>query len=249
MGTIVGIGGGGMEALETLEIEKRVVELTGRADPKALFVPTASYDSVERWEVFRGLYGRRLGCRTDVLYLLNRNPDQGGLEERILSADLIYVGGGNTLKMMRRWRRFGVDDLLREAHGRGIVLAGRSAGLICWFKYGHSDSMAFYHPERWSYVRVKGMGLIDATGCPHYDGDTDGVPREEDFQQMTSKYPEVGIGIDNQCALEVVDDSFRVITSRDGPGAYKIYKQRGGLVTQRLEASASFAPVAELTQR
>jgi len=71
MGTIVGIGGGDMEALETLEIEKRVVELTGMADPKALFVPTASYDSVERWEVFRGLYGRRLGCRMDVLYLLN----------------------------------------------------------------------------------------------------------------------------------------------------------------------------------
>ena len=131
MGTIVGIGGGDMAALETLELEERVVELTGETSPKALFIPTASYDSVERWEAFKGLYGGRLGCRTEVLYLLNRDPGRDELEDRILSADLIYVGGGNTLKMMRRWRRLGVDALLREAHDRGIVLAGRSAVINC----------------------------------------------------------------------------------------------------------------------
>ena len=246
MGTIVGIGGGDMEALETLEIEKRVVELTGRADPKVLFVPTASYDSVERWEVFRGLYGRRLGCRTDVLYLLNRNPDQGELEERILSADLIYVGGGNTLKMMRRWRRLGVDDLLREAHGRGIVLAGRSAGMICWFKYGHSDSMSFYSPDCWSYVRVKGMGLIDAIGCPHYNGATAGVPREKEFRRMVRRYPELGIAVGNHCAIEFVDDGYRVITSRPDVGAYRLFKGADGLVVESLAQSASYSTMAAL---
>ncbi len=224
-----------MEALETWDIEKRVVELTGKTNPRALFVPTASYDSVERWQVFRGLYGGRLGCRTDVLYLLNRNPGQDELEERILSADLVYVGGGNTLKMMRRWRRLGVDALLREAHDRGIVLAGRSAGMICWFKYGHSDSMSFYNPDRWSYVRVKGMGLIDAIGCPHYNGETAGVPREEEFQSMVMRYPELGIAVDNHCAIEFVDDGYRVITSRPGVGAYRLFKGADGLVVERLE--------------
>jgi dipeptidase E len=235
MGTIVGIGGGDMEALETWDIEKRVVELTGRTDPKALFVPTASYDSVERWEVFKGLYGGRLGCRTDVLYLLNRNTGQDELEERILSADIIYVGGGNTLKMMRRWRKLGVDKLLKEAHDRGIVLAGRSAGMICWFKYGHSDSMAFYNPDRWSYVRVKGMGFIDAIGCPHYNGETAGVPRESEFQSMVSRHTELGIAVDNHCAIEFVDDGYRVITSRPDVGAYRVFKGAEGLVVERLE--------------
>ena len=217
------------------DIEKRVVELTGRTDPKALYVPTANYDSVERWEAFKGLYGGRFGCRTDVMYLLNRNPGQDELEERILSADLIYVGGGNTLKMMRRWRKLGVDNLLKEAHDRGIVLAGRSAGMICWFKYGHSDSMAFYNPDQWNYVRVKGMGLIDAIGCPHYNGETAGVPRKEEFQSMVSRHPELGIAVDNHCAIEFVDDGYRVITSRPDVGAYRLFKGADGRVVERLE--------------
>ncbi len=249
MGKIVAIGGGDLRTLETLAIDKEVIRLSGKSRPRALFIPTASSDSREYWEAFDSAYGSSLGCETDVLYLLDARPAREELEEKVLASDIIYVGGGNTLKMMRRWRLLGVDKLLEKAYANGAVLAGLSAGCICWFKYGHSDSMAFYQPERWSYVRVKGMGFIDAIGCPHYDGDTDGVPRDEDFQKMAAKYPEVGIGIDNQCAIEVVDDTFRVITSRDGAGAYKLYKQRGGLVTQRLEASARFAPVAELTQR
>ena len=249
MGKIVAIGGGDLREMETLAIDKEVILLSGKARPRALFIPTASSDSRERWEAFDAAYGKGLGCDTDVLYLLGTRPAREELEEKILISDIIYVGGGNTLKMMRRWRLLGVDKLLERAYANGTVLAGVSAGCICWFNYGHSDSMAFYNPEQWSYVRVKGMGLIDATGCPHYDGDTDGVPREKDFQRMVVKYPEVGIGIDNQCALEVVDGSFRVITSRDGAGAYKLYKRRGILVTEPFSGDRNFVPLAELTQR
>ena len=147
MGKIVAIGGGDMASLETRAIDERVVELTGADKPRALFVPTASYDRVSYWEDFRRVYGDTLGCETDVLYLLGVNPSTEELEEKILSAHLVYVGGGNTLKMMRRWRRLGVDAVLREAHDKGIVLAGLSAGCICWFSWGHSDSMSFYHPD------------------------------------------------------------------------------------------------------
>ena len=249
MGKLVAIGGGEMAVGETLAIDKEIVSLTGKDRPMALFIPTASSDSREYWQGFQGVYGQELGCVTDVLYLLGANPAKGELEQKILSADLIYVGGGNTLKMMRRWRRLGVDRILRDAYGRGIVLSGLSAGCICWFSWGHSDSMAFYHPESWRYVRVKGMGLVDALCCPHFDSDTAGVKREEDFRQMVRKHPDVAVAIDNNCAVEVVDDTYRVITSRAAVGAYKLLNRRGELSVKRIEQKEAYEPITLLLQR
>ena len=188
MGKIVAIGGGDLSSLETLEIDREIISLTGKSRPKALFIPTASGDSVERWHEFESVYRGRLGCDTDFLYLLGVTPTPSELKEKILSSDLIFVGGGNTLKMMRRWRRLGVDRVLRSAHDKGIVLCGVSAGAICWFTHGHSDSMSFYSSDSWSYIRVKGMGLIDAFACPHYDSETAGVRREQDFHNMVTKH-------------------------------------------------------------
>ena len=249
MGKLVAIGGGDMAGGETLAIDKEIVSLTGKDHPKALFIPTASSDSRERWQAFQGVYTQELGCATDVLYLLDVNPAREDLEQKILSSDLIYVGGGNTLKMMRRWRRLGVDSILRDAYGRGIVLSGLSAGCICWFSWGHSDSMAFYHPESWSYIRVKGMGLVDALCCPHFDSDTAGVKREGDFRQMVRKHSDVAIAIDNNCAIEVVDDTYRVITSRAGAGAYKLLNRRVDLSVKRIEQKEEYEPIARLLQK
>ena len=249
MGKIVAIGGGEIATGATLSIDKEIISLTGVDRPRALFIPTASSDSEAYWEVFRAVYGRRLGCYTDVLYLLGVSPTEEELREKVLSADLVYVGGGNTLKMMRRWRRLRVDRILEEAWRRGTVLSGLSAGCICWFSWGHSDSMAFYHPETWQYVRVKGMGFIDALGCPHYDSETAGVPRTEDFHRMVRKHSDVGIAIDDRCALEVVDDTYRVITSRADGGVHRISKRRGGLSIRQVQQTTEFRPIAELLNR
>ncbi len=248
MGKIVAIGGGDFQTGETLALDREVVGLTGTSRPRALFIPTASSDSLENWEGFRGAYGGELGCDAYVLNLLTAPPSSRELAEAILSSDLVYVGGGNTLKMMRRWRRLGVDVLLRQAYDRGIVLSGVSAGAICWFRYGHSDSMSFYRPEAWSYIRVEGMGLIDATACPHYDGDTAGVKRATDFQEMVKRRGDLGIGIDNCCALEVVDGRYRVITSRPGAGAYRVYSRRGEVISVPIRQSVEFSPLADLLQ-
>ena len=214
MGKLVAIGGGEMAERETLAIDKEIVFLTGKDRPNALFIPTASGDSPEYWQSFQDVYGQELGCATNVLYLIDVSPAKEELEQRILSADLIYVGGGNTLKMMRRWRRLGVDRVLSEAHRRGIVLAGLSAGCICWFSWGHSDSMSFYRPDSWRYIMVRGMGLIDALVCPHFDGESLGVKRREAFQDNVRKRSGVGVAIDDSCAIEVVDGMYRLITSR-----------------------------------
>ncbi len=249
MGKLVAIGGGKMVDGETLAIDRQVVALTGKTNPRALFIPTASSDSREYWHGFQNLYGTKLGCETDVLYLLGVTPTLDELERKILSADLVYVGGGNTLMMMRRWRRLGVDIVLDEAYRRGIVLSGLSAGCICWFSWGHSDSMSFYDPEGWSYIKVRGMGLIDALGCPHYDSATAGIERRDDFQQMMRMHSGMGIAIDDHCALEIVDNTYRVITSREGAGAYKLTKHRGNLTEASIPQHTEYHPLAPLLQR
>ena len=243
MGKIVAIGGGDLRTLQTLDIDREIIDLSGKERPKALFIPTASSDSVEYWEAFDRAYGGELGCDTDVLYMLGKRPLQARLEEAIRSADVIYVGGGNTLKMMRRWRLLGVDKLLETAYAGGTVLAGLSAGCICWFSHGHSDSMSFYaEDDDWSYIRVKGMGFIDAFGCPHYNGET----RQSDFQAVMRRHSGVGIGVEDCCALEVVDGSYRIITSSEDAAAYRIEKSGYGLLVDQIPQSKAFTPLADL---
>ena len=157
MEKIVVIGGGEIGNFETLPFDKRIVELTKKKHPKALFIPTASGEPDGYIQNFNKVYGKKLGCKTDVLFLLKTKPTKKELREKILSSDLIYVGGGNTLKMMKRWRFLGVDKILKEAHKRGIVLSGISAGGISWFEAGHSDSMSSYNPDNWDYIKVRGV--------------------------------------------------------------------------------------------
>lgn len=148
MQKIVAIGGGKLALRETLAIDRAIVRFTEKSRPRALFIPTASGDSPEYCEIFQSVYGRGLKCSVDVLTLLGSPPAHATMARMIRQADLIYVGGGNTLKMMRRWRRLGVDDLLRKAWRRGCVLSGISAGANCWFEAGSSDSMKFYRAGR-----------------------------------------------------------------------------------------------------
>ena len=151
--------------------------------------------------------------------------------------------------MMRRWRRLGVDALLREAYARGAVLCGVSAGAICWFDSGHSDSMSFYNPEDWDYIAVTGMGLLRGLACPHYNGETDGVPRRQSFHDMVRRKRGIGIAIDNDCALAVVDDGYRVLSAAPDASAYTLFVRNGELTERRIEAAEGYMPLSNLYQR
>ncbi len=229
MGKIVAIGGGSLGAGETRAIDQAVIRLTGQRRPRALFIPTATTDSVEYWDIFRTTYSA-LGCDCEVLYLIRETPSKRRIAQLIREADLIYVGGGNTLKMMRRWRHLGVDALLEKAYRKGTVMSGLSAGCLCWFDWGHSDSMSFYDPDDWDYVRVRGLGLINALSCPHYDGEQ----RDKSFEAMIRRTGDLGIALDNCCAIEVVDDQYRILTSREGAGAHRVRRQRGAIISERI---------------
>ena len=246
MQNIVAIGGGDLRTLATEPIDRAVIELTGRASPNVLFVPTASSDSAEYWHAFEHAYGTVYGCPTDVLFLLGATPPAERIAAKVRWADVVYVGGGNTLKMMRRWRRLGVDALLREAHAGGTVLCGVSAGAICWFERGHSDSMSFYHPEAWSYIAVTGMGLLPGLACPHYDGDTAGVPRRDDFHAMLRKQGGPGLALDGLCAVAFVGDEYRVLAATRDAAAYAHTVRHGQVVERHLPAGPGYRPASEL---
>lgn len=246
MKEIVAIGGGEIRNFETLAIDKEVLRLTNKDNPKLLFIPTASSDNSEYYYAIENLYRNKLGCKTDVLYLLNRTLSFFEIENKILSSDIIYVGGGNTLKMMKLWRLLGVDKLLKNAWEKGIVLCGLSAGSICWFEYGHSDSMSFYNPENWNYIKVKGLGFLKGVNCPHYDSNTLGIPRKEYFISMINKYGGFGIAVDNGAAIEFLDDKYRVINSIEDAGAYKIFKKRAKVEIKKIEKIDGFQLISDL---
>jgi dipeptidase E len=246
---IVAIGGGQITTRGTADIDREIIRLSHKKHPRVLFLPTASSDSMTYWAHFSEYFDKFLKCTTDVLCLVNQPPPAREIERKILAADIVYVGGGNTLFMMRLWRRLGVDRVLKAAYEDGIVLAGISAGAICWFDSGHSDSMSFYHPHRWNYINVKGLGLIRGVHCPHYNSATQGVPRRNDFREMIRRIGGTGIALENNCAMEFIDDRFyRVIASNDRARAYRVYRAGGEVVAEQIRKEEKLAAVGLLNR-
>lgn len=226
---IVAIGGGEMKSGETLPIDKMVVDLTGKKHPRALFIPTASGDAPEYCDSFDKIYGQRLGCRTDRLLLLRQTSDRDCIKEKIGQADIIYVGGGNTLRMMKLWRRLGVDDLLYRAGRKGTVLAGLSAGAICWHAFGHSDSRKFSGREGWPFIRVRGLGICPYTFCPHLDAEERHFP----FIDLILRHGDTGIACDNNAAVWYGGGRPVVKSSRKRSAAYLYARENGNVRVEK----------------
>ena len=240
------IGGGNIRTGETRRIDARIVELTGKQRPRVLFVPTASGDSREYTEAFLELYASELGCSVDVLMLYRSRPAPSRMASMVAEADAIYVGGGNTLRMMKLWRRLGFDRLLRSAHERRAVLAGTSAGGICWFRDGHSDSRAYSaKAEPWEYIKVRGLGFVNATFCPHYHAEG----REQSVERTVARHGGVVVACDNCTAIEIVNGQWRVFRSRRMGKAYKIFRKHREAAAERLPADHEFRPLSILIRK
>jgi dipeptidase E len=255
MGKIVAIGGGemgrpkegsGFYPVETTDIDMEIVRLTNKKHPRLLFIPTASYDSEDYYNVVKKHF-LSLGCSAvDVLKLSEVTLPKSKLEDFILSYDAIYIGGGNTLRLMTIWRKMGIDTILRKAYERGIVLSGLSAGSICWFSYGNSDSRKFTSGSD-RLIKVSGLGLINALHCPHYDVEHF---RQQDLKRMMKSTPKiVAIALDNCTALEVIDDRYRIIRTKSDAKARKTYWQNGKYVVEEIEVVDDFRDLSSLLSK
>lgn len=239
---IVAIGGGEIGRLETLELDAEVVRLTGKRRPRLVFLPTAAADDPGYVAVVEQHYGRRLGCQVSPLLLYDHRVAVGDVEGALRSADIVYVGGGNTLRMMKFWRRRGVDTALRRAAADGTVLAGISAGAICWCSSGVSDSRSFTTTgESWEYIAVRGLGLVEIVVCPHFDADAD---RQTAAVALARRLRRSVLGLDDCTALEIVDQTWRILSTREGSTAHLV--EPSGTVRER-SPSTALRPLRDLS--
>lgn len=245
MGTIFAIGGGEISNFETLDIDKKIVESVHKNKPKVLFIPTASGEPQSYIDSFNYMYGGKLGCNTDVLLLLEGRTSNKEARKKIINTDIIYVGGGDTSMMLQVWENYGVDKSLKEAYKNGIILSGLSAGSICWFKSGQSDSQSFYKEDKWDYIVIEGINLINAMHCPHYNEDN----REEDFNQKILEYDEIGIAIDNNCAIEFKNNYYKIHKSNIKSKAYKLYQLNGSVIKEELNNITEYKLIEELLNK
>jgi dipeptidase E len=242
MGIIVAIGGGELNKHETYAIDAEIVKLTAKEKPKALFIPTASGDAPGYYHSFKKIYGDELHCDVDSLLLIDNNITREEIIDKINQADLIYVGGGNTRRMLEIWREHHVDHLLLEAYNNGTVLSGISAGSICWFEHGQSESSIADGTGDKEFIKLDALGILKGFHCPHFN---EGL-RSSSFSEMIEGSDEIGIALDNQCAIIFNDDQYKVVTTVDDANAYKIYYRNNQVVTEKIKQQGDFRDIAEL---
>ena len=166
---ILAMGGGGFTMGERCEaLDRLVLTLTGKHVPKVCFLPTASGDPDSQVTRFQERFGA-WPCEPTVLSLFHLGRDRIDPVAHLLTQDAIYVGGGSMRNMLAIWREFAIDDAMRSAWERGIVLAGLSAGAMCWFEGG--VSMSGGAPEV-----VSGIGLLGGSLSVHLGGESERLP-------------------------------------------------------------------------
>ena len=166
-GHIIAIGGGGFGRNPNhRKIEKYILELTGKEKPNVVFFPTASAENQDYIIKFYKCF-TKMNCEPSHVTFFQRTPR---LDSIINKADVIYVGGGNTKSMLAVWQEWKLDKLLLKAYNNGKILCGVSAGAICWFEQGITDSWA-------SNLNVMDcLGFLPEMACPHYQEEKDRRP-------------------------------------------------------------------------
>src|SRR5215203_2321108 len=218
--TIVPIGGGKF----CDGLAEFLVRLTGKERPRLLYIGTASAEDPEQalrtYDRFAGI------AEVTRLEFFPWPPEE--LRSTVLDQDLIFVGGGNTANMLAIWRVHGVDELLREAWDRGVVLSGSSAGGICWFAEGVTDS---FGPQ---LDRMDCLGFLPGSFCPHYDDEELRRPR---YRRLLEDGMGAGYAADAGVGLHFVDGGLReVVACDEGSNAYRVELRDGEVVEEPIDA-------------
>jgi peptidase E len=212
---IIPIGGGSFTVEpENPRLERYVLAQTRKRNPKVCFLGTATGDADTYVAKFYASF-TNLDCRPTHVPLFARTPD---LRKVLLGQDVIYVGGGNTRSMLAVWREWGIFSILREAWRRGIVLTGVSAGAICWFKAGVTDSWAG------RLAALPGMGFLPGACCPHYDSEKERRPATH--RLVASRQVPTTLTLDDGAAAHFVGRRLiRVVSARPKARGYEVRRK------------------------
>lgn len=210
---IIAMGGGGfsMEP-DNLALDSYVIAQTAKSRPKVCFLSQASGEARDYIINFYNAFNK-LDCQASHLSLFQ--PHTADIEDFLLSQDVIYVGGGNTKSMLALWREWGLPAILRRAGEQGIILAGISAGSICWFEQGLTDSI----PGKLTVLPC--LGFLSGSCTPHYDGE---VNRRPSFQSYVAKGDIIpGYAFDDGAAGHFVDGKLAAcVSSRPNAKGYHV---------------------------
>jgi dipeptidase E len=210
---IVAVGGAGFsQEPDNLALERYVIQLTGKANPRVCFVPTASGDSQDYIDRYYAA-SEKLPWQPSLLSLFR--GDTPDIASVLLNQDIIYVGGGNTRNLLVLWRDWGVDKLMRQAWKQGTVLTGVSAGSICWFEQGTTDSIPG------ELTALSCLGFLPGSNCPHYDSEE---KRQPTYNRMVASGEMVpGYATDDGVALHFIGTKLeRIISSRPSARAFRV---------------------------
>ena len=219
--------GSGRLTKEFLNYTKKI---TRKTKPKMCFLPTATGDDegyISRWyEACEGL-----DIEPHVLRVwINSIDEQRSWEEMILPMDAIIVGGGNTLNMLAIWEAQGLSKLLKTAYNNGTVMVGGSAGSLCWFNAGTTDS----RPKEYSIVKC--LGFLKYSHCPHYHSEASRIPLYHE-NIRTGKLTE-GYACDDRAGVHFVNGEFKKALSLDlNNNSYFVHLKNGEVVDEKLEST------------
>ena len=220
---------GGLRPLpgQTHPLVEYLLGLTGKPRARVAFIPTATGDSNE---ALVNLYSRFPPERSERSHLALFHRTETDIPGYLLAQDIIWVAGGNTANMLAVWRLHGVDRTLRDAWDAGVILTGGSAGSLCWFEGGTTDSFNLHHLA----PLHDGLAFLPGSHCPHYDGEAQRRPL---YQQLIRNGFPAGYAADDDAAMHWIGQELaEVVTARAGASVYRVERVNGEVVETRLEA-------------
>ncbi len=221
---IIAIGGGDMREKTTIKIDEYIAMLAkARAGEKrayGLYIGTASHDFMPAFNTFRKTYTSVFDIKADCLLLENVETSDERIDEKLSKADFIYIGGGDTLYMLKKWKERELVEKLIACYERGVIITGRSAGAICWFENMYTDSEIMSGVSN-EYKMYKGLGVIKGTCSPHYN------LRQVDFDRaVVDNDIENAYAIEDDSALEFINGEF-IKSISSGGQSYMLLQNQG----------------------
>ncbi len=206
-------------------LDNYILEQSDKQIPKICFIGTASGDSINYIDRFYSRF-REKNCYPSHLSLFKGHTDK--IEEFILQQDIIFVGGRNTRNMLVLWKEWGLDEMIIKAYSDGTILSGLSAGAICWFEEGLTDSV----PTQLN--RLKCLGLLKGSNCPHFDGE----PERQNMYRDKIRTGEMkcGFACDDGVGLHYIAEKLEaIISSRESGCAYGYEMKDNVLCEEKIE--------------
>ena len=221
---IIAIGGGGFGRHPGVGIiEKYILQQSDKEKPNICFIPTATGDS-DSYKVSYYATLNKLNCNPTHLDFFKRTPN---LEELIKNQDIIFVGGGNTKSMLSVWKEWGLDTILKKAYLEGTIMSGVSAGAICWFEKGVTDSWA----DKLNIIEC--LNFTKGNCCPHYDEESERKPSLSQF--INEDLLRDCYAIDGGCALHVKNDElYKAISFMGDKNSFLVKKENGEIKEESL---------------